>query len=189
MSERAQFVFGYGSLAVGAPVLPARLRGHRRVWGVAMDNTVDIPGYKSYRSRIDGSRPAVFVAFLDIVPDAGAATGGALLPVDAALLRTLDERERNYERVDVTEHVEGAPAGTVWAYRGSAEGRARLARGARNGTAVVAVDYVEAVRAALAVLGEEDDVDPGPLTLMWLDRVDVGPATGVTGPRADEPSP
>ena len=36
-----------------------------------MDNRVDIPGYKSYRLRADGSRPAVFVAFVDIEPDRG----------------------------------------------------------------------------------------------------------------------
>jgi len=184
MSERAQFVFGYGSLAAGVPVLPARLRGHRRVWGVAMDNTVDIAGYKSYRSSVDGTRPAVFVAFLDIVPDASATTGGALIAVDGALLHTLDARERNYDRVDVTEHVDGAPRGTVWAYRGSAEGRARLARGRQDGTAVVAVDYIEGVRAAFAVLGLEDDIDPAPLALMCLDRVDIAPAAGLTEPGA-----
>ena len=180
MSERPQFVFGYGSLVVGAPILPARLRGHRRVWGVAMDNAVDIRGYKSYRSSTDGTRPAVFVAFLDIVRDASATTDGALLPADDALLRRLDARERNYDRVGVTDHIDGAPPGTVWAYRGSADGRARLARGRRDGTAVVAVDYIEAVRAALAVLGSEDDVDPGPLALMRLDRVEVPPVPVLT---------
>ncbi len=126
----------------------------------------------------------MFVAFLDIVPDAGATTGGALIAVDDGVLPTLDARERNYDRIDVTAHVDGAPPGTVWAYRGSAEGRARLARGRRDGTAAVSADYLASVRAALAVLGLEDDVDPGPLTLMTLDRVELAPT--VTEARASE---
>lgn len=171
-----QFVFAYGSLAADAIApRPARLHGHRRVWGVAMDNRVDIPGYKSYRLRADGSRPAVFVAYLDVVPDAAAVTGGALIAVDDDALRALDARERNYERVDVTEHMEAAPPGTVWAYRGSAAGRSRLAHGRRAGTAVVDAAYATAVRASLASLGLEDDVDPSPLTLMDLVRIELPP--------------
>src|ERR687894_1532691 len=46
MTAVAQFVFGYGSLAAGFAGRRARLHGHRRVWGVAMDNRLDIPGYK-----------------------------------------------------------------------------------------------------------------------------------------------
>ncbi|MGH2917402.1 MAG: hypothetical protein ACRDLS_02220, partial [Solirubrobacteraceae bacterium] len=60
-----QFVFGYGSLAAECDGAAARLRDHRRVWGVAMDNSRDLPGYKHYRLRGDASRPAVFVAFVD----------------------------------------------------------------------------------------------------------------------------
>ena len=173
---KAQFVFGYGSLAAGAPLRPARLLGHRRVWGVAMDNRVDIPGYKSYRARSDGSRPAVFVAFVDVVPDPQATTGGALLPVDDATLRVLDERERNYERGDVTGHLEGAPPGTVWTYRGSAAGRARLRQGLESGTAVVDHGYVAAIRAGLRALGHDDDIDPGDLPAVELERVEIPPA-------------
>ncbi len=64
------YVFGYGSLvAEGEGCHVAVLRGYRRVWGVAMDNSVDLPGYKCYRLRADLSRPAVFVAFVDVVRD------------------------------------------------------------------------------------------------------------------------
>lgn len=173
MSEPAQFVFGYGSLAADVPLRPARLRGHRRVWGVAMDNSVDIPGYKSYRLSADGSRPAVFVAFLDIVADAGATVGGALVAVDDGMLRALDARERNYVRVEVTEHVEGSSAGTVWAYRGSAAGRARLALGLSRGHAVADAGYVAAVRTALDALGLDDDITIGALPALSLQRVEV----------------
>jgi len=170
-----ELVFGYGSLAVDAPGRPARLEGHRRVWGVAMDNRVTIPGYKAYRVPADGSRPAVYVAFLDIVEERGAATDGVLLAVDDSALRALDERERNYERVDVSAAVPGAP-GRVWTYRGSVAGRARLQLGLQRGSAVVQREYLEAVRATFAVLGIADDADPGELPVVDLERVELAPA-------------
>jgi hypothetical protein len=148
-----QFVFGYGSLAAdlaGGHV--ADLRGHRRVWGVAMDNRVDVPGYKCYRLRSDGSRPPVCVAFLDVVADAGAATRGVCVPVAEGELPAIDRRERNYDRVDVTEAV-AAARGTVWAYVGTPAGRSRLQRARDSGRAVVSRDYLERTRAAFAALG------------------------------------
>ncbi|MGI9098212.1 MAG: gamma-glutamylcyclotransferase family protein [Solirubrobacteraceae bacterium] len=146
-------VFGYGSLAADlAGGRVAELRGHRRVWGVAMDNRVDLSGYKHYRLRSDGSRPAVFVAFLDLVPDAGASTRGVCVPVEAAQLPALDCRERNYERVDVTPAVTPS-RGTVWAYVGTPAGRRRLRRARDGGRAVVSRDYLERTRAAFAALG------------------------------------
>ena len=127
------YVFGYGSLAElpagartrtpGAGGFIADLDGYERGWGVAMDNRVDLPGYKRYRGR-DGGRPAVHVCFLDIAPRAGAAVNGVCLPVDEAALAALDDRERNYERRDVSELV--TPAG-----RGEGLDLRRLRRGAR----------------------------------------------------------
>jgi hypothetical protein len=148
-----QFVFGYGSLAAdlaGGHV--ADLRGYRRVWGVAMDNRVDLPGYKHYRLASDGSRPPVCVAFLDLVADAGAETRGVCVPVDGEQLPALDRRERNYDRVDVTDMVRAA-RGTVWAYVGTPAGRSRLQRARDGGRAVVSRDYLERTRAAFAALG------------------------------------
>jgi gamma-glutamylcyclotransferase (GGCT)/AIG2-like uncharacterized protein YtfP len=167
------FVFGYGSLAVGLPGRRARLDGYRRTWGVAMDNRVDIPGYKSYRRLEDGSRPAVYVAFLDIVADPRSAVDGVLFAVDEVTLAALDARERNYDRIEVTGAVAGA-GGRVWTYRGSDEGRARLRSGLREGSVVVDVDYVQAVRATFQVLGIEEDVGPGDeMALMCLERIDL----------------
>jgi gamma-glutamylcyclotransferase (GGCT)/AIG2-like uncharacterized protein YtfP len=178
VTAAAQFVFGYGSLAADVAGQRARLQGHRRVWGVAMDNRLDIPGYKSYRRSQDGSRPAVYVAFLDIVEDPGAAVDGVLLAVDDGALRALDARERNYDRIDVTAAVSRAP-GTVWAYRGSDAGRARLRAGLRTGSAVVDAAYLAAVRATFSALGIDDDVRPGAgLPAVALQRVDLPPADG-----------
>ncbi len=151
----AEWVFGYGSLAADARGgHAATLRGHRRRWGVAMDNSRDLPGYKWYRQRATGERPAVFVAFLDLVADGdGAAVNGLCLPVDEPLLQRLDARERNYERVDVTDAVE-RPRGRVWAYVGSRAARARLARGLRERRAVVSQEYVDDVEHGFRRLGD-----------------------------------
>ena len=73
---------------------------------------------------------------------------GLALPVDAERLQALDTRELNYDRVDVTGLVEGVP-GRVWTYLGRAPGRARLARGLAEGTAVVSRDYLEKVHGRL----------------------------------------
>jgi hypothetical protein len=139
-----EFVFGYGSLAADgfAAGEPAQLAGHRRVWGVAMDNRVVVPGYKSYIDPATGERPAVFVAFLDIEPAPSAVVHGICMPVDHVLLAALDRRERNYDRHDVSALM-ADPPGVVWAYMGSAAGRDRLAEGRRTGTAVISREHLE----------------------------------------------
>jgi len=150
-----EWVFGYASLAAdyaGVDSVACELPGHRRVWGVAADNSRTIPGYKVYLDRRDGSRPAVHVAFLDIVEDPDASVGGIALPVDASALRTLDARERNYDRHDVTGLVAGVQ-GRVWTYAGSADGRQRLRRGRSAGTAVLSADYLDKVHAGFRALG------------------------------------
>ncbi len=150
-------VFGYGSLAAEHERCPVvRLCGWRRVWGVAMDNTLDIPGYKSYRLRADGSRPAVFVAFVDIEPDPAGVLTGVCMPVSDAELRALDDRERNYDRIEVTAQIERPPPGRVWAYRGSEAGRARLREGVARGAAVISRDYLDAVLAGIGTIAPGD---------------------------------
>lgn len=154
-------VFAYGSL-VAAGGRAARLRGHRRFWGVAMDNMRDLPGYKHYVDET-GARPAVFVAFLDIEPDAGAEVDGVCLPVDAEALAALDQRERNYRQIDVTGLVDPHPGGgRVWAYTGLEESRERLAAARRRGNAVIAAAYRDSA----------PRVDPGELEVRALTRID-----------------
>jgi hypothetical protein len=168
----AEYVLGYGSLVVAAGGHRADLLGYERRWGVAMDNSRDLPGYKYYLAP-DGSRPAVFVAFLDLTPAAGASVNGVCTPVDAVLLAQLDERERNYDRVDVTTELDDAP-GRTWAYRGSPAGRERFARGHAAGTCVVAEDYLRLVRDGLRTLGvAAPSLDPGDLPVRPLRRVDI----------------
>jgi hypothetical protein len=179
----AAWVFGYGSLVAVPDARPAALRGFRRVWGVAMDNSVAVPGYKVYE-KPDGSRPAVAVAFLDLEPCAGAGceVNGALLPADAGTLAALDARERQYERIDVTPHLACAPPGPgkAYTYVGRAEGRARV-RG--DGLPVVVQRaYVDLVEAAFAALGDDAlaryraSTDSPPFPVVELARVDLSAA-------------
>jgi hypothetical protein len=161
MSGRSQYVFGYGSLTSRPGTPPTRqidpsgfvadLDGMCRTWGVAMDNRRDLPGYKYYTGP-DGARPDVYVAFLDLRPADGAAVNGVCLPVDDTLLAALDRRERNYERVDVSDRVSAVGA-RVWAYLGTAPARDRLRAGRAAGTAVIDAGYLRTVRAGFAALG------------------------------------
>jgi hypothetical protein len=167
----------------------------RREWGVAMDNRVDLPGYKCYLDG-DGRRPAVFVCFLDVRECAGQRVAGVCLPVVEAELAALDRRERNYERVEVTRRVavaaapvgDAQPAGAsrglaggarVWTYVGSVDGRARFAAGRAAGTAVIDAGYLAAVTAGLRGLGDaawaasEPSLDPRGLPVRELTRRDL----------------
>jgi hypothetical protein len=172
-------VFGYASLVAAPAVARAVLRGHRRVWGVAMDNAIEVPGYKVY-ALPDGTRPALAVAFLDLEAADGANVEGALLAVDAPGLAAFDTRERQYERLDVTALVDPAPGGPVWAYIGRAPGRARVAAG-RAGTAPVAIQrsYVDLVDAAFAALGDDAlaryraSTEAPPFPVLDLTRIDL----------------
>ena len=175
----SQFVFGYGSLVADSERgHVATLRGHRRVWGVAMDNSRDLPGYKSYRLRADGSRPQIFVAFLDIEPDPAATVIGVCTPVGDGDLLELDRRERNYDRVDVTDAVDGA-RGRVWAYRGSRAGQERLRDGLASGRAAVSRDYLDGVLAGIAAFAAHearamrDSPAQAGLAVLDLRRVEV----------------
>ena len=171
MLSRPELVFGYGSLAGSVPgATLAKLAGHRRTWGVAMDNTNDIPGYKHYLAP-DGERPAVRVAFLDLEEDSDMAVNGVCFP--ASGLEELDARERNYVRRDVSDLVQ-EDAGRVWAYFGSPEGRRRRS----EGEVVVCREYLEGVESGFRRLGDSehrafvDSTDLGTLPVWDLVQVD-----------------
>lgn len=100
------FLFGYGSLmnvrsasrALGRSVAVTRLDvvdllEHRRTWS-AKDLI--------YSERLGREVSAVF---LDLQTSPGQSLNGILLPIEEGDLRQLDLREKNYERIDVTEHI------------------------------------------------------------------------------------
>jgi hypothetical protein len=153
------------------------LVGFRRCWGVAMDNSETVPGYKYYVDG-DGDRPAVFVAFLDLQPDEEGRVNGVCIPVRAEELRALDARERNYVRTEVTGSVDPRP-GRTWAYLGSDPGRGRLSQGKTSRRAVVSREYLDHVEAGFRALGDDEymtfrnSTDLDGLPVRDLVRVDV----------------
>lgn len=181
------YVFGYGSLVVSGKQPPTRefapdgyvtdLVGFRRWWGVAMDNSRDLPNYKCYLDE-QGCRPGGFVAFLDIQEEAGSRVNGVCHQVSPENLVELDARERNYVRVDVTEMLsQPPPNGRVWVYQGSPEGRARAAHGRETGTAVIHQEYQDTVERGFAALGVNEletyleTTEPGGVPVVSLERV------------------
>jgi gamma-glutamylcyclotransferase (GGCT)/AIG2-like uncharacterized protein YtfP len=128
-----------------------------------MDNTRDLPGYKYYLDPATGGRPAIYVAYVDLAPDAASSVEGVVFAVDERALDALDRRERNYERIDVTPRINPAPERRVWTYRGTADARERFELGLATGTVVVDRAYYESVR-----VGE-----PPPVPIRSLERIDL----------------
>jgi Gamma-glutamyl cyclotransferase, AIG2-like len=181
------FVFGYGSLAALADGMVASrtpratgfvcdLRGYRRQWGVAMDNRRDLPGYKHYTDAA-GHRLAVFVCFLDIEADARGSVNGLCVPVDDARLTELDARERNYDRIDVSDLVD-AEGARVWTYVGARPSRLRMRWAVAAHRAVIDAGYLDTVTNGFQALGEGErarcaqSLAPGLLPVVALTRHD-----------------
>jgi len=151
------YVFGYASLVAikDAEAVPGRLRGFRRHWGVAMNNWEGGEGVKHWLDRETGERPRIRVAYLDIYEHSGSVVNGLALPVDRERLEALDEREINYQRVEVTEAFEGTAPGCVFTYIGLDVARERCRRGVAEGNAFVSRDYAAGVRRAFECLGPD----------------------------------
>ncbi len=180
------WLFGYGSLlpaGAGDQVRACALVGWQRSWGVAMDNGVDLPGYKHYLAP-DGTRPAVYVAFLDVARRSGAQTNGVVMPVDGDELPELDARERNYERVEVTGELDCPVDGRVWTYAGTAEARERAGRGRKEGGLVVARAYRERVRAGFARIDGLERFEATTLAAPPVRELEVVSDAPVASPRA-----
>ncbi|MEM7731463.1 MAG: gamma-glutamylcyclotransferase family protein [Pseudomonadota bacterium] len=101
-APKAAYFFGYGSLVNRGThdyfdARPARLRGWRRVWR-----------HTDLRS----------VAYLTVVPQAGAEIDGLMAAVPEGGWAELDVRERAYDRIDARHHVthDMSPAPDVVVY-------------------------------------------------------------------------
>ena len=185
-----EFVFGYGSLLrpreMRGDATPSILRGFRRGWNVAMDNRRDIPGYKYYVDEATGERPEVYVTYLNIWEDEGAQLNGLVFPVDPETLLTLDDRERNYERRDVTGNVDADFGGRVWASVGTPAARERYETGRAAGTAVVSAPYEDKVRKDFSSFGQawlaqfEATTEERTVPLRHLRRIEIPAYSGVT---------
>jgi cation transport regulator ChaC len=173
----ADWVFGYASLVERPGARLAALPGFRRRWDVAMDNSVDLPGYKYYVDPDTGERPRVFVTFLNLVEASGSGVNGVVFPVSPDELAALDARERNYRRREVT--LPGVE-GRAWAYTGSDEARARYQDAVALGAAVVDRSYLDLVRERFGSLGADalilfdQSTDPPSVPVRSLRRVELG---------------
>jgi cation transport regulator ChaC len=144
-----------------------------------MDNTKDLPGYKYYVDPATRERPAVYVAFLDLAVEREGIVNGVVFPANDDELTTLDARERNYERHEVTAQIDPPPGGPTYTYVGTQEARKRFAEGRRSATAVIARAYLTEVRARFESLGPdalaayEASTDAIPVPIGDLERVDL----------------
>ncbi len=163
------YVFGYGSLVdseelsrfLGRESLQpedyrfCRLHGYRRTWDVAMDNSIDLAGYKYYLSHETRKRPEVFVTFLNIRPEPDGVVNGILFRVTAEELERLRDRERNYAFTDVTGKLDVKVAGRVLTNEGTVDAVERYVQGLKEGRAVVSLEYAGSVERAFKGRGSE----------------------------------
>lgn len=157
-------LFGYGSLVssesasltLGRPVpppRPARLHGWRRRWSQKRDN---LTCEKTF-ALADGRCPE-WILGLNLEPgeDEAGPVNGVLLELSESELERLDIREIRYDRVEVTDLVEGID-GSVNSDRVVAY-RAKLAHHAPQPPpdAVILASYASAIEDAFRALGPDE---------------------------------
>ena len=152
------WVFAYGSLLpAGHAALPdgavaAHLLGWRRSWSVAMDNSVDLPGYKHYVDP-DGDRPDLMVCYLDVAERDGRrrqrrrAARGRRRAAGARRARAQLRAPRGHRASSTS-----ASAGASGPTSGRRAGRARARRGRRERRLAIASSYHERVLAGFDLL-------------------------------------
>jgi cation transport regulator ChaC len=197
------YVFGFGSLVrlgdlarymdrpAFAPdeVAVCRLRGYRRLWNIARDNSIDLPGRAPYFCAHTGERLPVFITVLNICLDKDRTMNGMAIRVDADDIALLDRREASYDRIDVTRHADIEIPGRLWVYRGKTEAEARYRSGHAQGKAVVSTSYHESVAAGFAEMGSGQlaeyfaSSDPPDVPLRALVRSDLPPYRPPRRPR------
>jgi hypothetical protein len=144
-----------------------------------MDNARTVEGYKYYVDSRDRVRPHVFVTFLNVVEDRSRRVNGVLLRVNRNALGLLDDRERNYDRHDITDRIVENVDGRVWAYVGRPAARGRYERGFELGTAVVDQHYYWGIDRQFRDLGASayaeylESTDEPRCPLRDLQRVDL----------------
>lgn len=165
--HQSNFVFGYGSLVhwenlqkyLGRKLTPGSdfvicgLKNFHRCWNIAMDNCLDLPDYKYYIERQTGNRFKGFVTFLNISPDNKNTIIGVLFRVSEPELKKLDQRERNYQRIDLTNQINRFIQGKAWVYIGLEQAEKRYQEGLQKDCAVISQDYFDLVHDAYFSLG------------------------------------
>lgn len=169
MKYQSNFVFGYGSLVnignleqylkrklnPGADYIICSLNNFQRCWNVAMDNRVNLPNYKYYLHQPTGKRLDGYVAFLNIRPHQHHSLTGILFRVSDRELEHLDRRERNYQRINITEQLDTTALGNAWTYIGLPEAEQRYQTGLTQTKTVIAQHYLDSVHQAYLALGSQ----------------------------------
>ena len=157
-------VFGFGSLVnhhslsktLGRPVedlAPAWLFGYRRLWNVAVEN--HRATYNHYLDPETGERPPVHITFLNIEEAADAKINGVIFEVSERELGYLDEREHNYDRVDVTAGVQIESDRQVFTYIGKDSSIDCFHRGKEKDLSVISAGYAQIVAEGFQALGHD----------------------------------
>jgi hypothetical protein len=154
-------LFAYGSLvnpADAASTLaaeveispPVRLRGWRRRWSLVRDNHASEKTF----ARADSGEVPPFCVALSVEPaprDPG--PNGALLTLTQEQLERLDLREMRYDRIEVTDAIDGGEPTDLPVFVYTAKPRHHAPRPPAG--AVILASYVRAVEEAFAQLGPE----------------------------------
>ncbi len=189
LTDGQSAIVGYGSLlsmasigrtlgrAYDGPFVYAHVDGWRRSWDAGMPNS-------SFYFEEAGARiyPAS-ILYLNVRPDPATSINCAIFVVRPDEIAKMDERERIYDRRDVTGIVRGArvEGGPAYMYVARAEHVLRGARAARE--ACVRASYLRLVDSALATAGPafrreyERTTDPVPVELVREDL--LAPRAGV----------
>jgi len=169
MCEPHCYVFGYGSLVhleklrsfLGRPELDpstyhyCSLEGYKRTWNVAMHNLTDIPGYKCYLDPESSDRPDLHVTFLNICEASDSSLNGIAFQVSEVEFERICVRERNYDPIDVSNHLDTElPLSTV-AFIAKPEAIELHATGCSAGTSVICAEYHQTVEESFRSLGPE----------------------------------
>lgn len=163
-------IFGYGSLVdvdgltsylgrsltANRDYVYCKLKNFVRRWNVSMDNRINTSNYKYYIDKRDGSRPQVYVTFLNIAPKSGVSITGVIFLVTKDELSRLDQRERNYKRIEVSNQVSASLTNRTWAYVGLPEAEERFRIGFESGSAVISQGYYDLVYNSFRKLGENE---------------------------------
>jgi len=165
MKEK-NYIFGYGSL-VNIEQLKkylhkedvfytyTHLNNHQRVWNIAMDNSNTIQNYKYYLNN-NKERENIFVTFLNIQKNRKSHINGILFEVDQTDLTKLDQRERNYNRINVTQDIQNKNIpGKIWTYIGTREAEERFQTGKKQQKSYINQNYINFVHESYKALGKD----------------------------------
>ena len=162
---RDVWVFGFGSLVdpddpvKGLGWGVARLSGYRRAWNVGMHNRHDRVNDKFFVTS-DNRRHEGVIVSLGLEKHSTTTVNGVVFRVERRQLARLDEREKRYVRVDISDRLltdlELGSDPTVFAYIPNDEALAVCAEALLTEVAVVSRPYHDRVERAFASLGDHE---------------------------------